>query len=87
MFDIFTVVFAILILVGLVLLIRRRTALGDRSKASLGLALGLGLGGATGLALSRLAGTFVYILPVSLGVGMAIGWGVGWAIDSLIQKD
>jgi len=87
MFDIFTVIFAIVILAGSVLLLRRRRSHGEQSKAFLGVALGFGLGGAVGLGLSRVAGTFVYILPVSLGVGMALGGGVGWAFDSLKQKD
>jgi preprotein translocase subunit Sss1 len=87
MFEIFTVVFAILILAGSVLLLRRRSSLDEQSTASLGVALGFGLGGAAGLVLSRVAGTFVYILPVSLGIGMAFGGGVGWLIDSLMQKD
>lgn len=87
MFDIFTVIFASLILVGSVLLIRRRSSLDEQSRASLGVALGFGLGGAAGLVLSRVAGTFVYILPVSLGVGMALGGGAGWLFDSLMQKD
>ncbi len=54
MFDIFTILFAILILVGMVLLLRRRASLGDHSKASMGLSLGLALGGAVGLVLSRI---------------------------------
>ena len=87
MFDIFTILFAVLILVGMVLMLRRRASLGEHSKASLGLSLGLVLGGVVGLVLSRIAGTFVYILPVLLGVGMAIGFGVGWAFDALTQND
>ena len=86
-FDIFTLIFAILIALGVAMLVRRRHVSGEHNWASLGLAIGLGFGGAAGLILSRAAGTFVYILPVSLGVGMALGWGVGWAIDSLMQKD
>ncbi len=87
MLNVFTVIFAILIVLGTVLLLRRRAALNDRSKASLGLALGIAAGGTLGLILSQIAGTFVYILPVSLGVGMALGWSLGWMTDSLIQKD
>ena len=85
--DVFTLVFAVLIVVGMALLLRRRRGLGEQSKASLGFAIGLGVGGAVGLVLSRVAGTFVYILPVSLGVGIALGLGAGWAIDSLMQKE
>ena len=87
MFEIFLVIFAALILLGSVWLVRRRSSLNEQSRASLGLALGFGLGGAAGLVLSTVAGTFVYILPVSLGVGMALGFGVGWAVDSLMQND
>ncbi len=87
MFEIFLVIFAALILLGSVWLVRRRSSLEEQSKTSLGAALGFGIGGAAGLVLSRVAGTFVYILPVSLGVGMALGFGVGWAVDSLMQND
>ena len=87
LFDFFTIVFAILIVVGMVLMLRRRSSMEEHSRASLGLAVGLGLGGAVGLIFSRIAGTFVYILPVSLGAGMAFGWVVGWAVDFLIQKE
>jgi len=87
MFDIFTVIFAFLILVGSILLLRRRSSLEEQSKASLGVAIGFGFGGAAGLVLSAVAGTFVYILPVSLGVGMAVGGGVGWIFDALMQRE
>lgn len=87
MFEVFFVVFAGLILIGMWWLLRRRKSLEEQTMASLGLALGFGLGGAFGLLMSAVAGTFVYILPVSLGVGLALGFSIGWVFDSLTQAN
>jgi hypothetical protein len=80
-FNVFLVVFALLIIIGTVILLRWRQTPDRRTGASLGLAVGFAVGGAIGLVLSMAAGTFVIILPVSLGIGCGLGFAVGSRFD------
>ena len=80
-FSIFLGLFVLLIGLGVILILRDRIAAREHSSAALGLAIGLVVGGAVGLTLSLMAGTFVILLPASVGVGMALGLGAGTMLE------
>lgn len=81
-FAVFLGIFILVIGLGAIYILRDRFAKGEHSAAALGMAIGLVLGGAIGLSISMMMGTFVIVLPASVGVGMVLGLGVGTMFEA-----